>query len=141
MSPNEGLINGQDIEISGAGFAEEIEKNTVDIDGVNCEVINVTSTSITCKVGARDPNDTQILDTNADSQTNGYLGGSGFEYTRYDISSVGHFSFSHLRDHLNSGHSLPIKEKSVRAVLETYDVYGGYYGEVFKGYFYAPVSG
>ena len=83
-----------------------------------------------------------IIDTNATSQVKGYLGGSGFQYTRYGgIGNLAHKHFSYLRDYLNAGNSLPIQEQSVRAVLETYDVYDGWYGQVFKGYFYAPVSG
>ena len=31
--------------------------------------------------------------------------------------------------------------KGVRAELETIDMYGSYYGQTFKGYFYAPVTG
>lgn len=32
-------------------------------------------------------------------------------------------------------------ERGKRLQLETPDIYGTYYGEVFKGYFYAPVAG
>ena len=32
-------------------------------------------------------------------------------------------------------------EEGVKAELESTDIYGTYYGQVFKGYFYAPVDG
>lgn len=32
-------------------------------------------------------------------------------------------------------------ESGFSATLNTKDIYGSYYGQVFKGYFYAPVTG
>ena len=44
ISPNEGLVTGQDVVITGTGFSKTSINNVVTIDGVNCEVTSATFT-------------------------------------------------------------------------------------------------
>lgn len=107
------------------------------VDGVACSVTSSSQSEINCKLGDKGSS-SALLSTDAGSQTSGYVSGSGFRYTRYDISSLGDKTYSGLKTYLGSS-SLPIEEEKTAFELETYAT--GAFGEVLKGYFRAPVAG
>jgi hypothetical protein len=58
------------------------------------------------------------LDSNAATKTNQYVSGSGFKYTRYDISGLASQTVSGLKAAIASNPgSLPILETGVKATL------------------------
>jgi hypothetical protein len=58
------------------------------VDGVDCAVSSSSLTEIACRVAAKQPTDTAQLSSNAATPTNNYISGTGFKYTRYDISGL-----------------------------------------------------
>ena len=99
-------------------------------------------TEITCHLQENDQSSSSLLDSDAGSQVDGYISGAGFAYQRWDVSDLGTKTYAGLKAALDSGsHSMTLLEEGVRGEWESTNVYGEYYGQVFKGYFYAPVSG
>ena len=83
-----------------------------------------------------------MLDTDSSNQVDGYISGAGFAYERWGIGNLHHKNFAYFKSVLDSGsHSMFLITRGVRAELETTNMYGSYYGQAFKGYFYAPVTG
>lgn len=73
---------------------------------------------------------------------NGFVSGSGFQYTRYDITDLSTKTAAGLKAAVDSNaNTIVVQETGIRAELESTNIYGVNYGQVFKGYFYAPVSG
>ena len=89
----------------------------------------------------KESGDTAQISTDSGSQVNGWTAGSGFKYERYDVTDLGTKTYAGLKTELAGAHSLPLLESGIRWELQTAAVYDGVYGEVFKGYFYAPVTG
>lgn len=54
---------------------------------------------------------------------------------------LSNLTLSAFRDALTSMTNISLIESGQTSVLWSPDTYTGMYGEVFKGYFYAPVSG
>lgn len=72
----------------------------------------------------------------------GYISGSGFRYTRYDITNLVTKTIAGLRAAIASSSStITVKEDAIKSDLQTPDIYGELYGQVFKGYFKAPTAG
>lgn len=142
VSPNSGLSGGQDITITGTGFSNHEDRVSVTVDDVPCTVTSSTINEISCHL-AEKVSQSSLLDTNSGSQTMGYLCGSGLSYERYDISTLSTKTYAGLKAAIDSGsHSMTLLESGVRAEIETPNIYEtDGYGQVYKGYFYAPVAG
>lgn len=69
------------------------------------------------------------------------MSGSGFDYWRYDISGLASKTVADFKSALPTLTNLTLIEQKKVAEFDTADVYGTNYGQVFKGYFYAPVNG
>ena len=67
----------------------------------------------------------------------GYIAGGGFYYARYKTSK----NSRNFKQALDSGTALNPVETGIKGELHTAHVYGSYYCQVFKGYFYAKHSG
>lgn len=82
------------------------------------------------------------MNSTADEQENGYIGGSGFAYKRYNINGLSSKTISSLKNAIaNNETNLTVVEEGFKAELRSLNLYGTYYAQTFKGYFYAPVSG
>lgn len=136
ISPNSGSAAGQLLSITGSGFSLDKTKVSVSVDGIPCAVVDSTLTNINCQLAKKNNNASTALPTNSASQQQGYYSGNGLAYTRYNLGSI-----RGIANFQNSYASLTVLESGFRGEIETGDYYGSYYGEVFKGYFTAPVSG
>ena len=66
-------------------------------------MVSSTLTEISCNLASRDSAVTKTLSTNSSSaQVDGYIGGSGFKYYKYDISSLGSKNYQGLKDAVDS---------------------------------------
>lgn len=142
ITPTSGSMIGQDIVIKGSGFSTNKAKISVTVDSVPCEITSSTLSEISCRVGAKQPSNTAQLSTNSATVVNNYIAGAGFKYERYDITGLVNRNINGFKTAVNSGSAeVILVERGHVAELETQDTYGPAYGQVFKGYFFAPVSG
>ena len=121
VTPNSGLPDGQDIVITGSGFSELETDISVEVDGVNCPVSASTITEIKCRLDARSSASTKKIPTNSSSpQGDAYLGGSGFKYYKYDVSSLSPRTYAGLKDAVDtSAGSITLLEEKTIGELET----------------------
>ena len=142
LTPSSGGLAGQTININGTGFSNNASEIKVKVDENDCVVTASTISSITCDLQPRNPSVSSKLDTNSSSQANGYFSGTGLKYQRYNIASLSSKSVAGLMTAIAANSpSIVLVEDSYRGEISTGDYYGTYYGEVFSGYFTAPVSG
>lgn len=142
LSASSGFDTGQTLQIFGSGFSSTPSKASVKVDGVTCDILSSTFSQIDCRLRARQVSDSGLINTvNSSLQTKGYLGGSGFTYSRYDITALPTKNIASFRSAVASGSGITLIESKTMMELETLDLFGSNYGQVFKGYFYAPVDG
>jgi hypothetical protein len=112
--------------------------------GIPCTIQSSTQSNIVCQVGPNPNGNTfGVLSTNTTgTQINGFISGSGLNYTRYDITNLSTKSVIGLRNAINgNSSSITIVESSIKGDLQTPDIYDMTYAQVFKGYFNAPTAG
>jgi len=116
ITPTSGFESGQDVVIQGNSFPSDPSRVSVTVGDVPCQVTSTSLKKITCHV---QPKTTEhpLLDYNAGTQTNGYIGGTGFRYTRYDISSLGDQSVTGLKTAIANGPVPPVLESTIKATL------------------------
>ena len=92
------ILGGTFIEISGAGFGNNPNDVEVDVDGIPCEVHEISYTYITCKTGAAEVGHAAISDSmDAYPEVeDGYrfMGGRGVSVEQY--FSIGGYDISDL---------------------------------------------
>jgi hypothetical protein len=88
ISPNKGALAGQNLIISGSGFSKDISKVSVSVDGVNCAITSSSLNQINCRLAAKQLTDSASLSTNIANPVNTYVAGTGFQYTKYDLSRL-----------------------------------------------------
>ena len=142
VNPNTGYTPGQIFKISGSGFSSNTSKVEISVDGVTCDVLSSTLNEVSCRLRAKSNSISGLIATpNPSVQTKGFIGGSGFDYQRYNISSLPNKTIAAFKNALASGVGMDLLETKKIMELHTPDIYGENYGQVFKGYFFAPVSG
>lgn len=141
LSPTEGFDTGQNLHIEGTGFSTDPSHIQVSVDEVPCEVTSSTLNSVDCRLAPRDANVSSLIDFNGTVRTDPYIGGSGFTYERYDISSLATKTIAGFRAALPTRSNIVLKESKKIMELEATDIYIAPYAHAIKGYFYAPVSG
>lgn len=90
---------GIDITITGTGFSLDPTEISVTAAGLPCSVTSSSTTQIVCTVGSDISGNTYgLLATNTThTQTNGYISGTGFNYARYETTSLNSKTISSLR--------------------------------------------
>jgi hypothetical protein len=144
VSSHSGGEAGQTITIQGTGFSTDFTKIQVMAAGIPCVIQSSNEFNIVCQVNPNPSANTfGVLSTNtAGTQLSGFVSGSGLNYTRYDITNLSARSVSGFRSAIsNNSSSISIVESSIKGDLQTPDIYGSLYGQVFKGYFKAPTTG
>lgn len=145
VSSHLGGSAGQTITITGNGFTTNQSRISVTAANIPCTISASSSNSITCVVQANiNGNTFGLLSSNTTgTQTNGFYGGSGLKYTRYNISALSDKTVSGLRTAIaGSSASISVLESGTRGDIVTPDIYGSEaYGQVFSGYFRAPNAG
>ena len=112
------MSGGQDITITGTGFSNYEERVSVTVDEVPCTITNSDINTISCHLTEKLGSHSSQLDTNSGSQSMGYISGSGFDYTRYDISTLSQKDYAGLKAAVDSGsHSMTVLESGKRAEL------------------------
>lgn len=114
VSPSSGLLGGHEITITGSGFSRFNEENEVTVDGLACSITESTENSITCNRAAKTDASSSQLETDSGSQVNGWIGGSGFRYWKYEVSSSTPSSYSTWKDSLDNGDSYTPLESGIR---------------------------
>lgn len=140
VSPASGFTSGQNLVIQGSGFSIDSSKISVSVDDVPCDITSTTLGKINCQLREK-TDQSALLNSTVGNQTNGYIGGSGFYYARYSLSGTASNSISSFKAALAAGANATLVEQGKRQTLHTQNIYGTYYGEVWKGYFYAPTTG
>lgn len=137
-----GSINGQDLVIKGTGFSLDKSDVSVEVDGVPCAVSESTFTQVKCKL-ARKTTQSANLTSNSATPTNTYISGSGFFYQRFSINSISPQTITKFKDLLetNKINASTLQDSYVSGEIKTENVFGDYYGEVWKGYFIPTVTG
>lgn len=144
VSAKGGPALGQTINITGLGFSWNTERLSVQVAGSPCKVQAASPTQITCVVQPSLPGSTfgRLTTNTAGTQLQGYIAGSGVQYTRYDINNLPFKSINGLRDAvIANSNRIKVLETGIKSELQTPDIYGTNYGQVFKGYFTAPAAG
>lgn len=139
INQNQGEEGGQKLVITGTGFSREDENNTVSVDGNDCAINEADSNKIVCKLKQKSQTAFAKLSTNSSNQTNGYFAGAGLNYARYNNV----YSLDQFVQGIRSGSPVgTLAERGFRADLREYQYSTSvYFGETWKGYFTAPVSG
>ena len=89
-----------------------------------------------------DPAATTELTVASGTPVNGWIGGSGFKYWKYEIQEGDPQSYSEWKTALDADPSpYSVLEEGIRHELWEANTDSSKYASVFKGYFYAPVSG
>lgn len=102
--PTTGSKLGQDLVISGSNFSPDKSLVSVSVDGVDCDVTKSTWSTIECRLQEKQAADTSLLASNTTTtQVNGYIGGAGWDYERYDISALSTRTIQGFYDDLHSG--------------------------------------
>jgi len=142
ISASTGNLGGQYLTIYGNDFSLNPANNTVSVDGTNCAVTAVTSGQLSCTVAPRVPGTTTLYTTTSNSQQNGYPSGAGLQYARYNLPTGPTMASFVTASRISNATFLgtPL-ETAVRADMAEGNFYGTYYGQTWKGYFTAPVSG
>lgn len=139
VTPNSGNLGGQEIKIKGSGFSRNKNNNSVSVDGNDCRITEVDEDEISCVLTKRNNSLTKVLPSNATTPKNPYASGTGVNYARYAYYNGISSFVSNYRANVSSLGSP--SEVSVKTEIREGDFNGYYYGEVWKGYFLAPVSG
>lgn len=88
--------------ITGTGFSKDKTKMSVSVDGVNCAVTASTLTQVNCRLAAKQLTDTAMLNSDASTPVNNYIAGSGFSYTKFDLTNLVDKSFNGFKNALAS---------------------------------------
>ena len=83
------------------------------------------------------------MTSNSATPTNTYISGSGFFYQRYSINSISPQTITKFKDLLDTNkiNASTLQDSYVSGEIKTENVFGDYYGEVWKGYFIPTVTG
>jgi hypothetical protein len=137
-----GSINGQDLVIKGTGFSLNKTDVSVEVDGVPCVVSESTFTQVNCRLDKKTTQSANLT-SNSATPTNTYISGSGFFYQRYSIASISPQTITKFKDLLDTNkiNASTLQDSYISGELKTDNVFGDYYGEVWKGYFVPTVSG
>lgn len=143
FTPGQGVVTGQDIVIIGTGFSKDKTKVSVSVDGVNCAVTASTLTQINCRLASKQITDTAMLNSDASTPINNYIAGSGFSYTKFNLANLVDKSLNGFKAALAvNSPQLTQMESGIAYELEYQETQGqSNYGQIYKGYFYAPVTG
>lgn len=78
-------------------------------------MLSSTLSEVNCRIRAKQISDSGLISVeNSTAQTKGYIGGSGFDYSRYDISALSTATIAGFKSALIAGSGLTLKEsKSV----------------------------
>lgn len=88
FTPVQGVVTGQDLVITGTGFSKDKTKVSVSVDGVNCAVTASTLTQVNCRLASKLLTDNAMLSSDASTPVNNYIAGSGFTYTKFDLTNL-----------------------------------------------------
>lgn len=137
-----GSINGQDLVIKGTGFSLNKTDVSVEVDGVPCTVSESTFTQVKCRLQKKTTQSANLT-SNSAAPLNTYISGSGFFYQRYSISSISPQTITRFKDLLDTNkiNASTLQDSYISGELKTENVFGEYYGEVWKGYFVPTVTG
>ena len=78
------------------------------MDDVGCEVTAATTNRISCTLGKKTTL-LQKLPTDATSQVDGFIGGSGFKYEKYDIGDLSVKNYQNLKDAIDTSSGIIFK--------------------------------
>ena len=142
VSPVNGNIGGQYLTISGTGFSNTPQNNTVTVDGNDCKVTSSNNDQIKCTLAPRNTSLSSQLATDSGSQVNGYFSGAGLRYARYTRSSaIDTISkFVTAVRAADTGSLGTPQEEGFRGDIREANVYVDEC-QVWRGYFKAPVTG
>lgn len=107
LSISSGNKGGQFLNITGSGFSANLLNNTVSVDNNPCQVTASSGNLISCTLAKRNPSLTSKISTTSTNQSNPFISGSGWQYTRYDLTDLS-YTTSSLRTDLLAGVSIPI---------------------------------
>lgn len=71
------------------------------IDDVKCAVTATKINQIACRLGKKTTSIKTLL-TNSTNQIDGFIGGSGFRYSKYNLGDLSDRSYQGLKDALDS---------------------------------------
>lgn len=72
------------LTITGTGFSQKVQENTVSVDGNDCKVQSVEEKVLKCILDKRNHAvSSKLTTTTTSSQQNGYFSGKGLQYSRY----------------------------------------------------------
>lgn len=116
FTPNSGAPAGQKLSINGSGFSTDSSAITVTVDGNPCDITSSTLSTINCNLRPKDSSLSALLpSTNATTQNNGYVSGTGLNYQRYNITSLGSKTIAGLRAAINAkSNTISLLESSYR---------------------------
>jgi hypothetical protein len=77
VSPNSGNQAGQLLTITGTGFSQRAQNNSVKVDGNDCKVTSVDNDVLKCTLEKKDFAVSSKLATTSASQQKGYFSGRG----------------------------------------------------------------
>ena len=87
LSSHAGGNEGDQITVYGTGFSSDSSKITVTAAGYSCNVLSATPTKLDISVlSTSSPSTYGKLTTNSTSQKNGFISGSGFIHSVYNLS-------------------------------------------------------
>lgn len=88
VSPSSGT--GQMLNINGTGFTADASKISVKVDGRTCVIKSAETNRIKCQLNQYRDGPTSRIPTNSTAtQKLGFIGGAGWNYSRYEISYNG----------------------------------------------------
>lgn len=97
------------MKISGSGFSANSSKIDLSIDGVGCDILSSTLSEVNCRLKPKQTSNSALLSTpNPSTQTKGFIGGAGFDYERYNISSLSTRDIATLKAALTSGSEITL---------------------------------
>lgn len=145
LSSHQGGSKGQLLTVKGTGFSPNLTDYTCSVAGETCNVKQATLTELTVEVPVKSAGNTAFgalpqAAGDTSTQINGFLGGSGLRYKRYDREDMWKSTTQWLT-YLRGAPTNNVVSEKILTELSSPEAYGENYIEHVKGYFYAPVDG
>ena len=104
------------LNIKGTGFVEDKSRIKVTVDNRDCEVRQIVNSMIKCRLSNSQTGSSKLSTNKNGTQEKPYIGGSGWNLTRYNYFSFG--SVKDLKEMIDSGNYESRKNYEGRSTKE-----------------------